>query len=232
MTPDKLLQECESLTHSGRMRRMVELGHLAATDASIQTTLEVLAQGEVYQRFLALQACQGSRDAGHVLRALDDASRLVRTLALRLAALICDDEMLQRALLALPLERKRALAQRLGRHDRQAAVDRYLATLAESETAVLSALLPYSSREAVERYFAQAKERLDLLTLCRLARRHPTLMIEYLRSLAPRALGLSELSRDVGGLCASRPGRRSRPGARGCAYSGGEPDFVHAAASG
>jgi len=29
MTPEQLLQECEQLSHAGRMQRMVELGRLA-----------------------------------------------------------------------------------------------------------------------------------------------------------------------------------------------------------
>ena len=91
MTPKQLLQECETLTYNGRMRRMVELGRLASSDASIGNTLSAFMQGNVYQRILAVQSCYGSRDSALVLRALSDPSRSVRALALNLVArLFCE----------------------------------------------------------------------------------------------------------------------------------------------
>jgi hypothetical protein len=43
MTPKQLLQECEVLTHNGRMRRMVEVGQLAATETHRPKGAVVLA---------------------------------------------------------------------------------------------------------------------------------------------------------------------------------------------
>src|SRR5690349_3913055 len=107
MTPEQLLQECETLTYSGRMRRMFELGRIAAVDASIARTLATLAQGDVYQRALALQSCSGSHDTAQVLRALSDPSCSIRSLALHLAAVICSDTEVQSALDALSFIMKR-----------------------------------------------------------------------------------------------------------------------------
>lgn len=72
MTPQELLRECETRTHQSRIRRMVELGQLATSDPSIRETLAAFAQGDVYQRVLATQACYGSHDTAQITRALSD----------------------------------------------------------------------------------------------------------------------------------------------------------------
>lgn len=54
MKPEQLLQECETLTHNGRMFRMVELGRAATKDAGIALMLASFAQGDAYQRALAV----------------------------------------------------------------------------------------------------------------------------------------------------------------------------------
>src|SRR5687767_8203566 len=102
MTRDELLHELESLTHDGRMRRMVEIGRDAATDGTDEATLSECERGGHYERRLALQSCFGSRDGARVVRSLSDPSRLLRSLALRLAILVCDDAQLQQTLLAAP----------------------------------------------------------------------------------------------------------------------------------
>jgi hypothetical protein len=70
MTPQELLQECETLTHHGRMRRMVELGQLAASDPSISVTLAAFAQGDVYQRILSWASMPTKAASALVARAL------------------------------------------------------------------------------------------------------------------------------------------------------------------
>ena len=45
MTPDELLRELEPLTHDARMRRIVEVGRRAATDARVATTMATLELG-------------------------------------------------------------------------------------------------------------------------------------------------------------------------------------------
>lgn len=184
MTPEKLLHECETLTHNGRMRRMVELGRLASNDTSISQTLAALAQGDVYQRTLVTQACYGSRDSAQTLRALSDPSRSVRGLALGLTALTCSDAELQQALESLPLDLKMALARVLSRRRRQSPIDLSLETLASHDHASFMMLLPFGSRAFVSRSFGQVSEGIDLVSLCRFARHHPDLVIEYLRTRA------------------------------------------------
>jgi hypothetical protein len=98
MTPEELLQECETLAHHGRMYRMVELGRLAVQDASIRELIATLTGGNVYERTLALQSCNGSRNSTQALQALSDPSRSVRSLALSLVPMLCSDTEIQSAL--------------------------------------------------------------------------------------------------------------------------------------
>jgi hypothetical protein len=52
-----LLAELEHLTQAARMRRMVDAGRAAISDARMRATLEELASGGFYERGLSLQAC-------------------------------------------------------------------------------------------------------------------------------------------------------------------------------
>src|SRR5689334_3354626 len=143
MTPEQLLQECETLTHNGRMRYMADLGRSVSTDASVASTIAALAQGDVYQRVLALQSCFGSRDSAQVLRALSDPSRSVRALSIGLVALICSDAEVQTAFDVIPLAMKNALLYRLHNRHRQVPIDRYLESVASQQDADLRKLLPF-----------------------------------------------------------------------------------------
>src|SRR5258708_22908224 len=78
VTIDQLLQDVETLPHAARVQVMIELGRRSQTDSELAVLLNELAQGEWYQRFLALNACFGSANASQVLAALDDPSRILR----------------------------------------------------------------------------------------------------------------------------------------------------------
>jgi hypothetical protein len=184
MTPKQLLQECERLTHSGRMRRMVEIGQLAASDASVAETLTVLAQGDMYQRILATQACYGSRDSAQVLRALTDPSHGVRSLALGLTPLICSDAEIQTLLDLLPFAMKVVVLRSLSQRLKYAPIDIYLERLAARGSEELGKLLAFGSRAVSERYLGQVSARFDLVSLRRLARQHPDLIAAQLRTRA------------------------------------------------
>jgi hypothetical protein len=184
MTPEELLLECETLTYHDRMHRMVELGQQAASDSSISETLAALAQGDVYQRILATQSCYGSRDTAQIVQSLSDPSRSVNELALDLAALVCSDAELQEVFTKIQLNLQLVLVRKLCRRHREAQVDLYLETLIWRNDATLRELLPYGSQSLVARYIEQASEQFDLVSLGRLARKHPELVIKQLRTLA------------------------------------------------
>lgn len=84
MTTEELLRGLEPQTHSQRIRAMVTLG--SQKDAASQANIAELERGGFYERSLALYACYGSRNAAHVLRALNDPSRLLRRGLLRAGA--------------------------------------------------------------------------------------------------------------------------------------------------
>ena len=184
MTPEQILQECETLTYNGRMRRMVELGHEASIDVSIADTLATLAQGDVYQRTLALQSCFGSYNFTQVLGALSDPSRSVRGRALGLVAITCSNANVQAALDTIPLPMKNALLAHLQSRHRQAPIDAYLETLAARQDAALKKLLHFGSHEVVVRHLSQVSEHYDLSNWRKLASRHPSIAVEQLSTLA------------------------------------------------
>ena len=69
MSPAELLYELEPLTHDARIRRMVELGRMAAHDPAVVATLGALGRGGTFERMLrALHACHGTRDGALAAR--------------------------------------------------------------------------------------------------------------------------------------------------------------------
>src|SRR5260370_18493049 len=133
MTLDQLLQDVETLPHAARVQTMIELGRRSQTDPETAMLLSELAQGEWYQRFLALYSCFGSANAGQVLVVLSDPSRVVRGLALRLLPLVCTSAQLQQALeTALPALRL-PLLWKLARHGHSALIDAFLEQLSPDE---------------------------------------------------------------------------------------------------
>ncbi|GHO88683.1 hypothetical protein [Dictyobacter formicarum] len=181
MTPELLLQECATMTHAGRMRRMVEVGRLAASDESVRQTIAALGQGDVYQRALAVQSCYGSRDAEQAQQAMLDPSRSVRSLTTGLVPLLCSDTQIQELLERLALDLKMTLISRLIARGRQAPVDAYLEKLAAHQDAQLRRFLPFGSPELVRRHLEQVLERFDLTHWQRLIHLHPELAFTYLQ---------------------------------------------------
>ncbi|HET8910239.1 MAG TPA: hypothetical protein VFN23_02165 [Ktedonobacteraceae bacterium] len=184
MTPESLLFELEKLPFSGRLRRVIELGKQADSDANIRETLVALSQGDTYQRFLATEACYGSRDSAQVLQALADPSLLIRKTAIGLVILACNPAETQQALELLAPDAKKVLLNDLARNKKQAEIDLYLETLAARHDPNFRRLLPFGSQAVVDRYFEQEHERFELGTWRRLARVHPGLVVEYLRNQA------------------------------------------------
>lgn len=182
MTPEQLLQECETLSHRGRMRRMVEVGRMAASDTSVGETIAALARGNVYERVLAVQSCHGSRDSAQVLRALADPSLSVRKLATRIASLACGDTELPGALDMLPQDLRYVLLISLAQRGRQVPVDAYIEVLATRQDAYLKHVLPLASREVVTRHLGRVIEAFELVQWKRLTRKHPALAAEQLRA--------------------------------------------------
>jgi hypothetical protein len=182
MTPEELLQECETLAHHGRMYRMVELGRLAVQDASIRELIATLTGGNVYERTLALQSCNGSRNSTQALQALSDPSRSVRSLALSLVPMLCSDTEIQSALDTISNDLQVVILTNLARRRRQEPINMYIEALAARQDAQLKRLLPFASLDIVTRHLRQVIDKFELDDWKRLTRSHPSFASTQLRA--------------------------------------------------
>ncbi len=158
-------------------------------DADIATLLKDLEQGGFYERLLAIQSCFGSSNGSHVLRALVDPSRIIRSFAIKLAPLVCNEQQLREALVLVPRDGRRHLLSKLYKHRAFTPIDNFLEQLAQEDDPQFLKLLPYGSSEIVRRYkerFYQSREQVDWR---RLARHHPALACEILLTRAEAAAG-------------------------------------------
>lgn len=189
MNATDLLRSLEPLAHDARVRRMVELGRQARSDSRTASLLAALEQGNWYARSLALYSCYGSADGNHALRALADLSQGLRSLALRLVALVCDDAQAQQALVSLPGGAQQVLLKRLSARRRYGPVDAFLSTLPDERVSPLLAYAsPAHAAERAEPAFAGA----SATDWRRLARLHPTLAAELLLRRAQAATSLDQ----------------------------------------
>lgn len=171
---EQLLQHLETLDHGRRMSHMVMVGRQATVDPGIGAMLRELASGSTYQRRLALQACHGSRDGEHVLRALTDPSGIVVGLATKLMPIICDDSQVHAALQAAAPTRRLPLFVRLVHRGRRAAIDDVVdGVLASGADFDLARLLPFASAACVARHMGRFTDAADVTAWSRLARQHP-----------------------------------------------------------
>ncbi len=180
MKTEQLLKELETLTHSQRMARMVEIGRDSRQNDNLRQLLHQLETGVCYQRRLALQACYGSRDSAPVLRLQNDVSRLVRGLVLHLAPLVLDDDALFQLLKNSREKVRRVLLIKLVKQRRATVLDSYLTQLATSEISAQAPLLAFASPEAAERLWPLVHKRAEAHDWYRFARRHPQLALRFL----------------------------------------------------
>lgn len=154
---------------------MVEVGRLAQTDTTVAETLDELERGDFYERYMALQACYGSRDGAHALRAIGDPSRGIRTFAATLVPQLCDDGQVASALSVVARGQRSLLLRQLQKRRRQRTIDADVERRAAVADPVLDRVLPFASTPIVERALPAVAERMERETWRRLARRHPAL---------------------------------------------------------
>lgn len=171
---------------------MAEVGLLALSDASSSGTLDTLERDGFYERRLCLASCFGSRDGARVLRFLADPSLAIRGLALALVPLVCSDEQALQALLTLRPAQRRSLLKRLYKTHRQQAVDACLDVLTEPDNPDLVTLLPYGSRQVVERHLDSVLDSAGQHEWRRLARLHPEVAAGRLLVRARETEGLDQ----------------------------------------
>jgi hypothetical protein len=171
MTVQELLQELETLTHAQRMRHMVELGRASVQDPTNAQLLLQMEQDDFYQRWLAIHACYGSRDAAHIQRASNDSSRLIRLATLKLAPLVCNDEQVLLILRQLGPDLLAPMLRNLRKRKRYAVIDTFLAGLVNEP--FFYRLFAFGSPDFVARFAEQFWQGSHPGNWHRLARSHP-----------------------------------------------------------
>lgn len=184
MKPNRLLKELESLPYDARVRRMIELGRAAKSDAAVAAVITLFERGGFYERNLALHSCYGSGAGAQVLRALADPSQAIRGAALKLAALVCDDAQVSAALVALAPDQQRRLLKLLAMRRRYAPIDAFLAELDDQR---LPQLLSYGSAALVARLAERALAGAGMSDWRRLAAQHPNAAVAALQRQAQAA---------------------------------------------
>ncbi len=176
----KLLERLEPMTHVGRVRAMLDFGKRAD-----EPVLRDLDAGNVFERQLALYSCFSSRDAARVGRGLQDPSKIIRALAVNLAALVLSDDELLPKLRVMAQKSRLTLLHRLKGRDRASGVaDRLLTELtASGDTRAVTALLGFASSGLIERHLT-TMELASSADLARLARAQPQLTADWLEQQA------------------------------------------------
>src|SRR5262249_17773957 len=147
VTAEELLEQLETMTYADRVRVLIARGRQG--DAESRSLVAALERGNFYERFLALYSCYGSADTAHVLRALADPSPIIRGLAIRLLALVCEETQVQGALAVAAPQVRLPLLWKLHKRRLQAPIDAYLERLAADDEAELCRLLPFGSTATV-----------------------------------------------------------------------------------
>lgn len=179
MTTAELLAELEPLTHTARVQRMIALGR--QQDEGSRALIAEMERGGFYERFLALYACFGSRDSAHAVRALSDASRTIRGLAIRLVPQLCDAAQLAEILASAPAQVRRRLLWKLSKQH-QASVDAFLEQLAQrGEEQQFCTLLSFGSQDIVRRYGGRFRQQASPADWQTLARFHPVEAVALLQ---------------------------------------------------
>ncbi|MDP4021990.1 hypothetical protein Q8W71_05075 [Methylobacterium sp. NEAU 140] len=177
-----------ALTHAGRMRHMAAYGRGAAEPGpageTCRAVLAELERGGPFERAMALQACHGSRDGEHVLRALEDPSRRLRGYAAALLPLVCDAAQIGRALPHVPRRLRAGLMRRARARGRPEAADALLTACEAAGEPGAAALMPYGSDAFVRPRLAALGPALDAVGWARLARHHPVLAADHLARAA------------------------------------------------
>src|SRR5262245_3566304 len=171
MANEALPAELESLSHSARVRRAVELGRQARTDSQAAQVLREWRAGGFTLRLLSAFACHGSRDSLALAELAGDESRTVARVAISVLCDVGDDETLLAVLRTLPSRRAAKLLFWLRR--RPKVVDRFVTERADEGDMNAWPLVPFGSASVLDRYFATAAECGGVVFWRRLAVIHP-----------------------------------------------------------
>jgi hypothetical protein len=190
-----LILSLETLTHSERVRRMVEYGKLSKTDTAIQDLLQRLHAGSLYEQALSLESCYGSRDIAHAVTLLASPSQYLRKRAVNMIVLLGSDDDVVQALRAVPADLQVRTVRRMRnrvsqRRRRYQAIEMFLESLeggGEEDENLFRTLLALGSRALVERHLPRLQDSLLEADWTRLGRYHPAVVQASLRQQAAAA---------------------------------------------
>ena len=183
MNPQQLLLELTDLPVGARMKRLTELGR----DEAATATLQAWENGDGFERRLSLQSCYGSRDGARVARMASDKSRLVRDLAIKISAEVCEIGQLEIIFAPLNDKSRRHFLVLLIRKNRRAEIDALIEG-ARARGDNWQLLLSLGSQPLIERHYDAAFVAANANDWARLARAHPVYALEKLTRRA-RELG-------------------------------------------
>ena len=175
----ELLAQLEQLDHRGRLRHVSSLAHRRRDDPALETLLDALAAGDLYQRSLALRMALVAGRQEQALRALRCGSVLIEVQAGAVGR-IADAEALADILPQVaPATRRRLLAQ-VARRRRTRTADQLLPQVLHQLGAREAArLLRACSPARVRRTLPEVAH--AVADWRRLAALHPDPVLEYIR---------------------------------------------------
>ncbi|MBX3171799.1 MAG: hypothetical protein KF760_30590 [Candidatus Eremiobacteraeota bacterium] len=167
----ELLDQLRATHHRGRIRVMLELGRRSLEEPELAELLRGMRGRAFYLRQMALFAALTARDGEAFERtALSDPSRILRRMAVRQAARLCDGDQVARLLAELPDKDKRLLIICLQKRHRREWVDRWLLGQAEPTTEMLG----YAGEALLDRYKDRLLERGAAYDWVRITRHNPS----------------------------------------------------------
>lgn len=149
---------------------MLALGRRAADEPEVAELLRGMTGRAFYLRQMALFAALTAGDGDLLERvAKQDPSRVLRRMAVRQAARLCEDAQVNRLLEALPSKEKRLLITALHKRHRQELVDQWLLNLVEPPPETLG----YAGPQLLDKHKDQLLERGSAHDWIRVTRRNP-----------------------------------------------------------
>lgn len=166
----ELLDQLRATHHRGRIQTMLELGRRSIQEPEVAELLRGMRGRAFYLRQMALFAALTARDGDAFEQtALGDPSRILRRMAVRQAARLCDEEQVARLLAELPRKDKRLFITCLQKRHRRKLVDGLLLSQGEPTPEALG----FAGEAVLNRYQDQLLERGSACDWTRITRRNP-----------------------------------------------------------
>ena len=175
----------EKLDYSKRILRVRAMGEeCGSSDPAIAAHANLiiteLEKGRFYERQLVLLSCSASKNKEQVTRLTKDRSAIIRRMAAKFSATICDEEDLLVLLASRKGKERRLILKQLNREGRSEIVDAFLRQLAITDQTQLRQLLFFGTEDLVKEFLPELAEQLSAEDMSRFAYRYPDLCADFL----------------------------------------------------